>query len=86
MAVSVTITTTPTQDAKLERVRVLRNGQGEAYVDVNDMAKQQLVRVLTAEVQHLDDLDAAAAETEYRDAFRNATPEVKAQIRALLGL
>lgn len=84
--VSVTIPTTPTQDAKLERVRLLRNGQGEAYTSVDDMAKQHLVRILTSEVQYLDDIDAAAAETEYRNAYRNATPEVRAQIRALLGI
>ena len=86
MAINVSITTTPTQDTKLERLRLLKNGQGEDYTDVNDMAKQILISILTGEVRQLDDIDAAAALDAYRLAYLNASPDVKAQVRALLGV
>ena len=86
MIISVSVNITEAQEAKLERIRLLRNGQGEDFADITDMAKKFMIRSLQAEQVALDLLDAAALEASYVSAFRNSTPEVKAQIRALLGV
>jgi hypothetical protein len=86
MAISVTIPTTAVQDAKLERIRVRQNAHGENYATVDAMAKQKLIDVLLGMLGELDHDDNIAAESAYKQAFLNASPEIRAQIKALLGL
>lgn len=84
--ISVTIPTNPTQDEKLERIRQRLAAEGTVYADVDAMARQMLIDRLTTEVANLDADDQVAEQAAYRNAYHAATPEVKAQVRALLGI
>jgi len=86
MAISVTIPTTAEQNAKLERIRWRLAEDGESYATVDFMVRQKLIDVLISMIAQLDHADAIDSEQAYKQAFSNATPEIRQQIKALLGM
>jgi len=80
--ISVNIDTNSDQDDKLERIRVLMNSQGQAFADVDAMARFAMIQ----KIKEWEETADIAELKLVRDAFSAATRVQRDAVLAFMGI